>query len=69
MSGDPGTITNTKPIYKSKTLWLNVIGAVIIFLNVLPNLGLPIPADFQALILAILNILNRFQTQDKVTLT
>ena len=57
-----------KPIYKSKTLWLNVVGFVIIFLQILPNLGLPIDADLQALIMAILNILNRFQTSDRVSL-
>ncbi len=62
-----GVTTNTtiaKPIYKSKTFWINVIGFVIILIQVVP-----IPSEYQALVMAILNILNRFQTQDKVTLT
>lgn len=60
--------TVAKPFWKSKTIILNVVGVVIIFLQVLPNLGIPLDADIQALILAVLNILNRFQTSDRVSL-
>jgi len=61
MGSTNGTIA--KPIWKSKTFYLNVIGLVIIVLQVLP-----VNTEYQALVMAILNILNRFQTQDRVTL-
>ena len=60
--------TVAKPFWQSKTIILNIVGIIVIFLQVLPNLGLPIDTEFQALILAIVNVLNRFQTSDRVSL-
>ena len=62
-----GTIA--KPIWMSKTFWLNILGVVIIVLQTVLGANLPISPEIQATILGILNILNRFQTQDKVTLS
>ncbi len=61
--------TIAKPIWQSKTFWLNVIGVVVIILQTVLGADLPISPEIQATILGILNILNRFQTQDRVTLT
>lgn len=50
-----------KNILMSKTLWLNIIGAVVIVAQALPE-KYSVPA------LALLNIVNRFLTAQPVTL-
>lgn len=59
-----------KPIWTSKTFWLNVIGVVLVLGNYLLTI-VPVSSEFYTLIatlMGILNIGNRFQTQDRVTL-
>jgi len=55
-----------KEIYQSSTLWLNLVGFVIIGLQFLNQLQLPVNAETQALILTVLNFLNRFRTNTGV---
>jgi hypothetical protein len=56
---------NSKPIYQSKTLWLNLVGMAILIVN--SQIGHLIPTEYGALALAILNIANRFLTTQPVT--
>lgn len=51
-----------KPWYKSSTIWLNIIGAVVIFLQYVVVNRIIIDPDILALIMAILNIFNRLRT-------
>ena len=53
-------------ILTSKTLWLNVI-AIIIFIIQSTQGQAWIPAQYQALILGILNMVVRFLTNDSLT--
>ena len=54
-------ILKEKPFYLSSTLWINAIGIVAIVLEfVIANNIIP-DAEVVALIVAILNILNRFR--------
>lgn len=50
-----------KSIFTSKTFWINIIGAVVIVVQALPE-KYSVPA------LAFLNIINRFFTDQPVTL-
>ena len=62
---------NPKPIYKSKTLWLNVIALVLLALATPEIVGV-LPADWReeiAAAAAFLNILNRFLTVQPVSAT
>lgn len=57
-----------KSFLASKTIWFNVIFAVVTVL--LNNLNsLPIPADYMIVIQAVLNIILRFVTTQPIALT
>lgn len=59
---------DSKPIWESKTFWLNVGGVFVAWaLNHYDVLG--IPMEYQAVALAGLNLANRFLTSGRVTLT
>ncbi len=59
---------DSKPFYKSITIWLNVAAAVAVGLQLAMNNQI-IPVQYQELAIAVLNILNRFRTNSAVTLT
>lgn len=59
--------TVAKPWYKSSTLWLNVLAFGAIVLQMVTNSDLLSP-DWQALALAVLNLVNRFRTNSPVKL-
>jgi len=61
-------VNKMKSVFKSKTLWVNFVSLVIIFLQAINSLSLPISVETQALILALLNFLLRFKTDQKVGL-
>jgi hypothetical protein len=61
-----GDAAVSKKIWKSKTFWLNVVGMAILIVN--SQAGHLIPTEYGALALAILNIANRFLTNQPVTL-
>ena len=52
---------DAKSIFASKTFWLNLVGAVVIVAQALPE-------KYSVPTLALLNILNRFLTDQPVTL-
>jgi hypothetical protein len=54
-----------KPWYKSSTLWLNIAAIAALGLQYVTNTNLLDP-EFQALVLALLNLLNRFRTSSPV---
>jgi len=61
-----------KPFWQSSTLWINFLGIVAIALEFALKSNLIPDAEFVALIVAVLNILNRFRVQkptDVKTLT
>lgn len=58
----------TKPFWESMTFWLNIAGLITLVLQYMLNTAL-IPLQYQEAALAILNIVNRFNTVGKVTLT
>ena len=62
------TVMKTKTIFVSKTFWLNVIGISIAIFNTLQPEVIGIETELLALILGILNILNRFLTNGSVNL-
>jgi hypothetical protein len=51
-----------KKWYQSRTLWINAIGAVAFFVQA--HFGFVIPAEQQAIILALLNAILRFDTEE-----
>ena len=57
-----------KLFLKSKTFWLNVLGVSIMVAQFVLDKELLIDIDLQALVLAILNILIRFQTNEPIRL-
>lgn len=58
----------TKTIWESKTFWLNLIGALVIILQLITSTHLVVDTDVQSILLAVLNILLRFKTNTAVTL-
>lgn len=63
---------NSKPFYMSSTLWINALGVVAVILKLVTDLKLIPDADVMAIIVAVLNILNRFRitsTSEVKTLT
>lgn len=60
-------IAIAKPFWKSSTLWLNVVGILVIGLQYITDKNLLDP-DFQTLALAVLNLINRFRTSTPVKL-
>ncbi len=59
-------VAQAKSILQSKTVWLNVLGILIMIVNELA--GKMIPTEYAALALAILNIIVRFLTKQPLTL-
>lgn len=53
----------------SSTLWINVLGVVALVLNVVLATNKVIDPDIIAVIVAVLNILNRFRSQGTVIKT
>ena len=56
----------SKSIFLSKTLWLNVIGAVVVFVQGLPGTGIAVDPQTIAYVLAALNVANRLITHGPV---
>ena len=52
-------VVTPKMWYQSTTIWINVAGIAVIVLQLLLGMNLGIDPDVQAIILAIINILNR----------
>jgi hypothetical protein len=50
-----------KPWYKSSTIWINVAGMIALVLDFIVRSGTIPDADVIAIILAIINIIRRFQ--------
>lgn len=61
------SMQDTKKWYTSKTLWLNIIAIVVIALNTAKDV-IPLTQEQMALVLALLNIINRFKTDTKISL-
>jgi hypothetical protein len=55
-----------KPFYRSKTVWVNVIGAGAMLLH--GPLGSVLPTEYAAVAIALLNLALRFTTTQAVTL-
>lgn len=58
----------SKPIYQSKTFWVNVVGLIILVLQYFGAVNWVPQADLAGL-LGVLNIILRFFTTTAVTLT
>lgn len=55
------TVVVAKPFWKSTTLWLNVLAVAVVALQYITDKHLLQP-EYEALILAVLNIVNRFKS-------
>ncbi len=55
-----------KPFWKSRTFWLNIVGAGAMVYNYYT--GSPVPSEALASILAVLNLVLRFDTKEPVSL-
>lgn len=55
------TNIETKKWYQSSTLWINLIGVVAVVLDLVVKTNLIPDADVVTIIVAVLNILNRFR--------
>jgi hypothetical protein len=62
-------MVQTKPFWQSTTLWINVAGIVALILSMVVNTGIIADPQWIALIVAVLNILNRFRDVPKENLT
>jgi hypothetical protein len=60
---------NTKPFWQSSTLWINAVGIIAVFLTVILDLKIINDVEVVALLVALLNILNRFRPVEKKELT
>jgi len=58
-----------KPFWQSSTLWINVIGIVAIIISYVLKLEVVKDSEVVALLVAILNIANRFRDVPKQNLT
>lgn len=56
-------ILKSKPFWKSSTLWINVLGIIVIALDLVVKSNLIPDPDVVAIIVAVLNIINRFRGQ------
>mgnify|MGYP001603848990 CR=1 FL=1 len=54
--------------YESWTIWANIVGILVIGLQMVLSMNLVIDPEWQALILAVLNLLLRFKTTNGVKL-
>ena len=59
----------TKAFWQSSTLWINVIGVVAVVLTMVVNSGIVEDTEVVALIVAVLNIANRFRKVEKINLS
>ena len=57
---------NKKPFYRSRTVWLNVLAAVALFLQ--NQFGYVFSVELQGLVLMVLNLILRFQTSEPIQL-
>ena len=66
---EPGKIikVEVKEWWKSSTLWLNAAGIATMVLDLVVQSNLIPDADVLAIVLAVLNILNRFRTKNPIT--
>ena len=55
------TAQSTKPFWKSSTFWINFAGIVVIVLELVLKSELIPDADVTAIIVAVLNLLNRLR--------
>jgi hypothetical protein len=62
-------LTTSKPFYKSSTVWLNIAGILVVALQIATSTHIIVDPDIQAILLSILNLLNRFRTDQAITLT
>lgn len=53
----------TKPFWQSSTFWINFVGILAIILELIIKTNVIPDADITAIIIAILNILNRLRVQ------
>ncbi len=66
--GKEGNVNNpSKPLWQSKTFWLNVIGFILFILPTITSLNVIDPKLLGG-ILAVLNVINRYFTTQPVTL-
>lgn len=61
MAEEPIQTAPAKPFYLSSTLWINVIGVIIIVIQSLIANNSIVDKDVVAILMAITNILNRFR--------
>jgi len=62
----------SKPFWESSTLWINAVGVLIVVLDLVVKTNLIPDADVVAIVVSVLNILNRFRVSkpsDVKTLT
>ena len=62
------TKIKTKAFWKSSTLWINIAGVVAITLSIVLKSEIVADKEVIALLVAVLNILNRFRKVEKVDL-
>ena len=68
MAAFTSEIVDLKPFWKSSTIWLNVVGVLVIVLQLVTSTKLVVDPDVQMVLLAVLNILNRFRTEEPIKL-
>ena len=61
-------IGNGKSWLASSTIWLNLVGVVVIALQLITSTNFVVDPEIQALLLAVLNLANRFRTKKSITL-
>ena len=66
MGGDE-MMFDSKSFLASSTIWLNAVGIIVIVLQIVTSTSLVVDPEIQALLLAILNLLNRFRTTKRIT--
>lgn len=57
-----------KPFYKSTTVWLNVLAVVVLVLDSVLRFNVIQDKDVVAIVVAVLNLLNRFRTNEPLSL-
>lgn len=64
---DPVEVVENKPFWASKTIWANLLTFAALFLQ--SHLGLSLDATEQTAIIAVVNLVMRFLSKGKVTLS
>jgi len=54
----------SKPFWQSSTLWINGLGVLVVVLELVVNTNLIPDADVVAILVAVLNIVNRFRVKN-----